>query len=189
MIDDLLQAALDDARAQMRKSLEHLAAELGSIRAGRAKAGMLDGVRVEAYGSQMPLNQVANVSAPQSDLIVVKPYDGSQIGAIERGILEANIGLNPTNDGDLIRVAVPPLTEERREELNKQARMRGEETKIAIRNIRRDVKNDIQALAQEENLSEDMRYEAEEHLQSLTDENTDRVDQMLERKRAEITKV
>ncbi len=189
MIDQPFRQLLDDARDHMHKSLEHLALELSHIRAGRANPAMVEDVRVEAYGSTMPLNQVASVSAPQSDLIVIQPWDKSQLGAIERAIMAANLGLNPTNDGMLIRIAIPPLTEERRKELAKQARAKGEDAKVAIRNVRKDTKNHILRLLNEENLPEDMRYESEEQLQKLTDEHVAKVDQMLEKKEHDIMAV
>ena len=189
MIDQHLRDLLADARAHMHKSLEHLALELSHIRAGRANPAMVEDVRVDAYGSMMPLNQVASVSAPQSDLIVIQPWDKGQLAAIERAIQAANIGLNPTNDGQLIRIAIPPLTEERRRELAKQAKSKGEDAKVAIRNVRKDAKNHIQKLQNEENLPEDMRYESEDRLQKLTDEHTDKVDQMLAKKESEIMAV
>lgn len=189
MIDTPLKALLSDAQAGMYKSLEHLAVELSHIRAGRANPAMVEDVRVDAYGSMMPLNQVASVSAPQSDLIVIQPWDRSQLAPIERAIQAANIGLNPTNDGQLIRIAIPPLTEERRTELAKQARGKGEEAKISIRNVRRDIKDQIKKVVDEEHLSEDMKYEAEERLQKLTDEHTDKVDAMLEKKEHDIMAV
>ena len=189
MIDDSLSLILDDARDQMRHSLEHLAAELDTIRAGRANPAMLDSVRVEAYGSTMPLNQVASVSAPAPDLIVVQPFDKSTLGNIERGITMANLGLNPTNDGTLIRIGIPALTEERRMELAKTARARAEDAKVSIRNVRKDVKSEIHKTVKEESLSEDMQYEADENLQKLTDEMGTRVDTMLAKKEKDITTV
>src|SRR5690606_12089173 len=189
MIDEPLQRILDEARDHMHKSLEHLAVELGHIRAGRANPAMVEDVRVDAYGSHMPLNQMASVSAPQADLIVIQPWDRSQLGAVERAIMAANLGLNPTNDGTLIRISVPPLTEERRQELAKQARSKGEDAKIAIRNVRRDAKDHIKRTADAEHLSEDMRFEAEERLQQLTDEYVGKVDQMLEKKEHDIMAV
>ena len=189
MIDDTLKRILDDARQHMRKSLEHLAHELTHIRAGRATPAMVDEVRVEAYGQQMPLNQVASISAPQADLIVIQPWDKGTLAPIERGIQAANLGLNPTNDGTLIRIAVPPLTEERRKELVKSARAQGEDTKVAIRNVRRSAKDEIKKATDEEHLSEDMRYEAEERLQELTDEYVKKVDDLLDRKEHEIMEV
>lgn len=189
MIVEHLKAILSEAGDAMSASLTHLSAELQAIRAGRANPGILDGVRVEAYGSQMPLNQLATVSAPQPDLIVVKPYDKTQLAEIERGIAAANVGLHPTNDGELIRLAVPPLTEERRQELMKQARTKGEEAKVSIRNARHAAKNEIGKLTKEENVPEDMHYEAEERLQKLTDEHTGKVDAVLEKKEKDIMTV
>lgn len=189
MLDDQLTLILSDARDHMHKSLEHLAVELSHIRAGRANPAMVEDVRVDAYGSAMPLNQVANVSAPQSDLIVIQPWDKSQLGAIERAITAANLGLNPTNDGTLIRLSIPPLTEERRRDLARQARTKGEDAKIAVRNVRRDAKDHVKKAVDSDHLSEDMRYEAEEQLQKLTDEHTEKVDQMLGRKEHDIMAV
>ncbi len=189
MIDDSLTLILDDARDQMRKSLEHLAAEMDTIRAGRANASMLDSVRVEAYGSTMPINQVASVSAPAPDLIMVSPFDKSTLGNVERGITMANLGLNPTNDGSVIRISIPPLTEERRNDLAKTARSRAEDAKISIRNVRKDVKSEIQKTVKAESLSEDMQYEAEQNLQDLTDQMNGRADTMLAKKEKDITTV
>ncbi|MEL6614459.1 MAG: ribosome recycling factor [Bacteroidota bacterium] len=189
MIDDSLTLILDDARDQMRHSLEHLASELDTIRAGRASAAMLDSVRVEAYGTSMPLNQVASVSAPAADLIVVQPFDKSTLGDIERGITLANLGLNPTNDGTLIRIGIPALTEERRKELAKTAKSRTEDAKVSIRNVRKDAKNEIHKTVKDESLSEDMQYEADENLQKLTDEMSSRAEKMLVAKEKDIMTV
>jgi len=189
MIDVPLQAVLDEARQNMQKSLEHFAHELTHIRAGRATPSMVDEVRVDAYGQQMPLNQVASVSAPQPDLIVIQPWDKGSLGPIERAIQAANLGFNPTNDGQLIRISLPPLTEERRKELAKSARAQGEDAKVAVRNVRRQSKDDIKKTADAESLSEDMRYEAEQQLQKLTDEFTGRVEEILDKKEKEILSV
>lgn len=189
MEDDLIQMALDEADEGMDQALKHLRAELGSIRTGRASPAMLQNVRVDYYGSPTPLNQVASVGAPQADLLVVQPFDTNAIDDIERGIMKANLGLNPSNDGQMIRVPVPPLSQERREELVEKAHALGEEAKISIRNTRRDMKNEIRDLQESENLSEDVRYGAEEELQEITDRHTDRVDQFLEKKEKEIMKV
>ena len=189
MIDDALTLILDDARDQMRHSLEHLASEMDTIRAGRANPAMLDSVRVEAYGATVPLNQVASAAAPQSDLIIVSPYDKGTIGDIERGITNANLGLNPTNNGAQILISVPPLTEERRKELAKTAKARTEDAKVSIRNVRKNAKNEIHKTVKEEHLSEDMQYEADESLQKLTDEMSARADTMLESKEKDILTV
>lgn len=189
MLDENLQLILDETREQMDKTVDHLRTELNTLRAGRAHPAMLDTVRIDAYGSQMPLNQMASVSAPQADLIVVQPWDRSALSAIEKGIIAANLGLNPSNDGNLIRIPVPPPSEERRRELAKSARARGEDAKISIRNIRRASKDEIKSIQQEENLSEDLRYQAEDDLQKLTDEHVNRIDALLDRKESEIMEV
>ncbi len=189
MIDPQLQEILDEAELQMDKSIEHLQHELSTIRAGRANASMLDMVRVDAYGSSMPLNQVASVSAPQSDLISVNPWDKGQIGAIERAITMANLGVNPTNNGEAILISIPPLTEERRRDLSKSARGKGEDAKIAVRNARRTAKDGLKKTASADSLSEDMEYEAEEALQTLTDSYVTKIDARLEHKEKDIMTV
>jgi ribosome recycling factor len=189
MPDDPIQDVLDEAETQMDEAISHLQSELKTIRAGRATPGMLDNVTVEYYGSQTPLNQVASVSAPQADLLVVQPFDQNALQDIEKGIMKADLGLNPNNDGEKIRIPVPPLSEERRKELVNTAGERAEETKISIRNIRRDAKNEIHRVVEEENLSEDVKYGGEEDLQDITDAHTDRVDSLLEKKRERIMDV
>ncbi len=189
MIHESLQLILGDAREHMDKSLEHLVSELKSIRAGRATPSMLENVRVDYYGTQTPLNQMASVNAPQPDLLVVQPWDRSVLAEIEKAIQSANLGLNPSNDGATIRLPVPPLSEERRVDLVKSAKTRGEDTKVAIRNIRRNSKDHLHKTQKEENLPEDMGHEANEALQKLTDEYTDKVDTMLRNKEDEIMEV
>ena len=189
MIDPQLQDALDEAEMAMDDAIEHLNHELNAIRAGRANPQMLDSVRVEAYGTTTPLNQVANTAAPQADLITVTPYDKSTIGAIEKGITLANLGLNPTNNGSQILLSIPPLTEERRRDLAKGARAKGEDAKISVRNARRAAKDQIKKTANAESLSEDMQYEAEESLQSLTDSYVSRIDKALDAKEKDIMTV
>lgn len=189
MSDDPIQDVLDDAQERMEESVQFLRSELNSIRAGRASPAMLNNVKVDYYGSLTPLNQVASVNAPQADLLIVQPFDRSAIDDIERAIMTADLGLNPSNDGEKIRIPVPPLSEERRKELAKKARERGEETKISIRNIRRDVKNEIKGTVESENLSEDVLYGAEEDLQEITDACTAKVDKLLDKKEEEIMKV
>lgn len=189
MIDPALQELLDDAEMHMDKTIDHLTNDLSTIRAGRANASMLDGVRVDAYGSSMPLSQVASVAAPQSDLITVQPWDKGTIGAIERGITNANLGLNPTNNGNSILLVIPPLTEERRRDLSKAARAKGEDAKIAVRNSRRTAKDALKKTAANASLSEDTEYEAEGALQALTDRYIARIDATLEAKEKDIMTV
>ncbi len=189
MNDPSMKAVLDEAKAGMEKSMSHLRAELNSIRTGRATPAMLENVRVEYYGSTMPINQVASISAPQADLLMVQPWDTNALEPVEKAIMQANLGLNPSNDGQMIRVPVPPLSGDRREELVKTARGLGEEAKISIRNIRRNAKDEIKRTQQKENLSEDVRYGGEEELQEMTDEYTNSIDTLLSRKEEEIRKV
>lgn len=189
MLHELIELVIEDAREHMEKTIEWTRAELNTIRAGRASPAMVENVRVDYYGSSTPLNQMSSVSAPQPDLIVIQPWDRSALSLIERAIIAANLGLNPSNDGMLIRIPVPPLSEERRRELAKTARSRGEESKIAIRNIRRHSRDEIKKTQKEENLPEDMRYEGEDQLQKITDSFIGKVDQILSRKEAEIMEV
>lgn len=189
MVDQHIKVLLDEAKASMEKSLDWLRTELHSIRAGRATPSMIENVRVDYYGSQTPLNQLASISAPQTDLLIVQPWDRSALGAVEKGIQAANMGLNPSNDGSLIRIPVPPLSEERRKDLVKTARSRGEEAKIAVRNIRREVKDRIKKVSEDESISEDMRFEGEERLQEVTNEYVETIDHLLDRKEEEIMEV
>ena len=189
MLNENFQLILDEAQDGMNKTLDHLRNELHTIRAGRATPAMLEGIRVDYYGTQTPLNQMASVSAPQPDLLVIQPWDRSALSAIEKAIQAANIGMNPSNDGGLIRIPVPPLSEERRKDLAKTARSRGEDAKIAVRNIRRSAKDEIKSIQKEENLPEDMRYESEDELQKITDDFVQKIDYLLDRKEAEIMEV
>ncbi|MDE2730755.1 MAG: ribosome recycling factor [Bacteroidota bacterium] len=189
MLDELLEIILLDAEEHMEKSLAHLRKELSAIRAGRATPAMLQTVRVEYYGSRSPLNQVATISAPQPDLLVVAPWDKSAMGAIEKAIQSANLGLNPSNDGLLIRVPVPPLSGDRRQSLCRRARRLAEEAKVAVRNIRRHAKDQVKSTQEDENLSEDMRYHAEEELQKRTDRYVEQIDATSRRKEAEILEI
>lgn len=189
MVHEDIQLLLDEAKDHMGKTLDHLNHELAKFRVGRATPAMLEGIKVEFYGSMMPLNQVSSVSAPAPDLIVVQPWDKSALGGIERAIIAANLGLNPSNDGQMIRVPVPPLSEERRRELVKTASTRAEDARVAIRNVRRSTKDEIKSIQQEHSLPEDMRYEGEDILQEMTDEHIEKVEDMLKRKEEDIMEV
>jgi len=189
MLHESLKMVLDEARDHMDKSVEHLRSDLRSIRAGRASPAMLETVKVDYYGTHTPLAQMASISAPQPDLILVQPWDSSVLNAVEKAIQAANLGLNPSNDGNFIRLPVPPLSEERRRDLVKGARTRGEDAKIAIRNVRRHSKDHIKDMSKEEGLPEDMRFEAEDDLQKMTDDYIRKVDSLLEHKEAEIMEV
>ena len=185
MIDELLQ----DAREHMEKSVEATRSKFGSVRTGRASPALLDRINVDYYGAQTPLKQLATVSAPEARLLTVQPYDKSSIKNIERAILESDVGLTPNNDGQLIRLQVPELTEERRKELVKVVRHLCEEGRVAIRNIRRDVMHDLRELRDAGEAGSDDEHRAEEALQKLTDEKTKELDALLKGKEEEILEV
>jgi ribosome recycling factor len=185
MIDDLLQ----DAREHMDKSVDATRHKFGSVRTGRASSALLDRINVDYYGAQTPLKQLATVSAPEARLLTVQPYDKSSIKNIERAIMESDIGLTPNNDGSIIRLQVPELTEERRRELVKVVRNLAEEGKVAIRNIRRDVMQDLRELRDAGEAGSDDEHRAEEALQKLTDEKVKELDALLKGKEEEILEV
>ena len=177
---------VEDAKERMDAALEAVQREFGTVRTGKATPALLDSVRVDAYGGKMPLNQVATVGAPEPSMIVVQPFDKTLIGEIERGILGAGLGLNPANDGNLIRVPIPPLNEERRREFVKVLHKMAEDGKISIRHARRIVRDEIQSLVKEHEIGEDEGRRREESLEKLTHEYADKVDAMLKQKEAEV---
>jgi ribosome recycling factor len=185
MIDDLLA----DAREHMDKSVDATRGKFGSIRTGRATPALLDRIVVEYYGTQTPINQLATISAPEARLLTVQPYDKSSIKAIERSIQESDLGLTPNNDGQIIRLQVPELTEERRRQLVKVVRGLAEEGKVAIRNIRRDVMHDLRELRDAGEAGSDDEHRAEEALQKLTDEKVHDLDALVKGKEDEILEV
>lgn len=176
------------AEDQMKKAIEHLEIELIKIRAGKANPQMVDGITVDYYGSPMPLNQVSNVSVMDARTLSIQPWEKNMLQPIERAIIAANIGINPQNDGNIIRLFLPPLTEERRKELVKKCHAEGEHSKVAIRNIRRDAIEHIKRL-QKNGLSEDVSKEAETNVQNLTDKFIAVVDKHLGSKEKEIMSV
>ncbi|MGB7055706.1 MAG: ribosome recycling factor [bacterium] len=171
---------------KMQKSLLLLAQELSKLRTGRASPALLEGIKVEYYGSQLPLNQVATISIPEPRLIIIQPWDKTALPNIEKAIFKSAVGLTPNNDGNVIRLAVPPLTTERREELIKLTLRMAEETKVAIRNIRRDSNNEIKRLEKEKEISEDASFKAHEDVQHTTDEFITKVDDVQKEKEKEI---
>jgi ribosome recycling factor len=185
MIDDLLK----DAREHMNKSVDATRIKFGSVRTGRASPALLDRINVDYYGSQTPLKQLATVSAPEARLLTVQPYDKTSMKNIERAILESDIGLTPNNDGAIIRLQIPELTEERRKELVKVVRTIAEEGRVAIRNIRRDVMHDLRELRDAGEAGTDDEHRAEEALQKLTDEKIKELDAVLKAKEEEILEV
>jgi ribosome recycling factor len=185
VIDDLLQ----DARDHMAKSVEATRSKFGSVRTGRASPALLDRINVDYYGTQTPLKQLATIHASEARLLTVQPYDKSSIKAIERAIMESDVGLTPNNDGQLIRLQVPELTEERRRQLVKVVRGLCEEGKVAVRNIRRDVMHDLRELRDMGEAGSDDEHRAEEALQKLTDEKVRELEDLLKGKEAEILEV
>ena len=181
----MINEHLDDAELKMDQAVEHTIHEFGGIRTGRANPGLLSRVTVDYYGTSTPLQQLASFSTPEARMLIVSPYDKGAIADIERGIREADLGLNPSNDGNIIRLAFPSLTEERRRELIKVVRSMAEEGKVSIRNIRRSAKDAIEA----EDVSEDDIHRAEKELQDLTDKHTATIDEALEKKEAELLEV
>jgi ribosome recycling factor len=183
MIDVLLQ----DARERMAKSVEASQHEFATVRTGRASPNLLDRIMVDYYGSATPLKQLATISAPEARLLTVQPYDKSSIKAIEKAINESDVGLNPSNDGNVVRLAIPELTEERRRDLVKVVRHLAEEGRVAIRNVRRDVMHDLRELKSEGDASSDDEHRAEVELQKLTDAKVGELDAL--RKEEEILEV
>jgi ribosome recycling factor len=183
-----VQMALEEAEGAMKKAIDHLEAELKKIRAGKAHPSMLDSVMVDYYGSRTPLKQVANVSTPDPKTISVQPWEKSMLDPISTAIINANLGLNPQNNGDLIMINIPALTEERRRELSKRARGEGEHARVSIRNARKDA-NDLIKEAEKEGLPEDDAKRAEQKVQELTNSYSDKVEEILDQKEKDIMTV
>ncbi len=185
MIDDFLS----DANRRMDKTVEATAHEFNTVRTGRASAALLDRVQVDYYGQKTPLKQLATVNVPESQLLTIQPFDPGSLKAVERAIQESDLGLTPSNDGRVIRLPIPQLTEERRRELVKVVRHLAEEGRIAIRNVRRDVMHDLKELVREGEVGDDEERRAEERLQKLTDQHVARIGELLKRKEEEILEV
>lgn len=183
-----LSLIMDDAEEHMKKAIQHLEIELVKIRAGRANPNMLDGIVVDYYGSPTPIGQVGNISVADARTLTIQPWEKNMLQPIERAIINSNIGLAPQNDGNIIRLFLPPLTEERRKELVKRVNAEGEHTKVAVRNIRRDAIEGIKKL-QKDGLSEDAAKDAEKDMQLMTDKYTAQIDKHLEAKDKEIMAV
>lgn len=180
---------IKEMRNQMDAAIEATRREFSGVRTGKASPTLLDTVRVEAYGSKVPLNQVANVSTPEARLIVVQPYDKNVINEIEKGIMTADLGLNPSNDGTLIRVPIPPLSEERRKEMVKLLHKLAEEGKISVRHARQEAKKTITEQEHDHEISEDEARRQLDEIQEITDGYIARIDKMMEKKEAEIMEV
>jgi ribosome recycling factor len=189
MTDDLVTGLLDDARERMHKSIDSTRHEFGSVRTGRASPALLDRIVVDYYGAATPLKQLSTVSAPEPRMLTIQPYDKSSIKAIERAILESDVGLTPNNDGVIIRLVLPELTEERRKQLVKVVRGIAEEGRVAIRNVRRDVMHDLRELKEAGETGSDDEHRAEVELQKVTDVRIAELDELLKAKEEEILEV
>jgi ribosome recycling factor len=174
---------------RMRGAVKTLEEDLAAIRTGRASPALVERLEVEYYGTRTPLQQIANISAPEPRLVTIKPFDPSTMKDIERAIQVSDLGLTPSNDGKIIRLSIPPLTEERRHELVKLVRSRTEEARVAVRNVRRDVQNELRDLEKEKEISEDELYRSEERLQKLTDDHVEAINAVSEKKEAEVLEV
>lgn len=180
---------LHDTDVRMGKSVEAFNHELAKIRTGRASTALLDTVKVEAYGSPMSLNQVANLTVPDAHTIAIQPWDKGMLNAIEKGIRDANLGLNPTSDGNIVRVPMPPLTEDRRKEIVKLVKKLGEEAKVSVRNVRRDSMEHLKKAEKAEHFSEDERKRGEDDVQKKTDLNVKEIDGLVAAKEKEVMAV
>ena len=185
----MVDTFLKETETKMEKAVESTKDKFASIRAGRANVSMLDGISVDAYGAPSPLSQIGTLSAPEARLLTIDPWDKSLIPAIEKAIQQANLGLNPSNDGRIIRLSVPELTEERRKEYVKMVRKEAEEGKVAIRNIRKDVNNKLRKSEKDSEITEDDLKSGEDSVQKLTDKFTKLVDEALDKKEKELTTV
>jgi ribosome recycling factor len=184
-MDDLIQ----DATRRMDKSVEAAQTEFGTLRTGRASPALLDRIQIDYYGQQTPLKQLATISAPEPRMLTIQPFDPNSVSTIERAIQESDLGLTPSNDGKLIRLPIPQLTEERRKELVKVVRHMAEEGRVAVRNVRRDAIHHLKELVDNGEVGSDDEHRAEDRVQKLTDEHVHQIDELLKRKEAEIMEV
>lgn len=182
----MIESIYEETRERMGKSVNTLKSEFKKVRTGRASLALLDGIRVDYYGTLTPLNQMASLAVPESRLITIQPWDLSVIKEIEKAILKSDLGLTPSNDGKIIRIAIPPLTEDRRKELVKIANKISEEYKVAVRNIRRDSNETLKGFKKDGDISEDEAFKAQDQIQKITDEFIRRIEEVYQEKEKEI---
>jgi ribosome recycling factor len=187
-MNEEVQEVIKEAKGKMKKAVDHLANELARVRAGKANPRILDGINVDYYGASTPLYQVANIGTPDAKTITIQPWDKNVIDNIEKAIMDSNLGLNPQNDGELIRLNIPPLTEERRKDLVKQIHSEGENAKVSVRNARREANEKLKKL-KNEGIPEDETNRGEDEVQKLTDTYGKKVDEVMEAKEKEIMTV
>ncbi|NLN86830.1 MAG: ribosome recycling factor [Syntrophomonadaceae bacterium] len=185
MVDDIIT----DAESRMNKTIEHLLADFAGMRAGRANPAMLDKIMANYYGAPTPINQMANINVPEARLLIINPWDKSSIGDIEKAILKSDLGINPNNDGNVIRLSIPQLTEERRKDLVKVIKKRAEEGKVAVRNIRREANDLIKSIEKDKLISEDAGKKGLDDIQKVTDGFIKEIDQITQEKEKEILEV
>jgi len=185
----MIEESLKEARERMDKTVASVQKDLSQVRTGKATTALLDNIKVECYDQHMPLNQVASISTPDVRLLTVQPWDKTIVKNIEKAILKSDLGLNPINDGNIIRLSIPKLTEERRKELVKLVGKFGEEGKIAVRNIRRDVNEKLKNMEKNKQIGEDELYKAQEETQKITDEAVEKIDELVKNKEIEIMQV
>ena len=185
----MFREVISNSDHAMTESIEHLHRDLGGIRTGKANPALLDSIRVEYFGQQVPLKQVANIAAPDARLITIQPWDRNVIGEIEKAILASELGLNPQNDGTLIRLPIPQLTEERRRDLGKVVKRLGEDTKVSIRNARRDSNDLLKKMEKQHDISEDQMHTTQNDVQKMTDNFIKKVDEIIRTKEKEIMEI
>ncbi|MDK3788016.1 ribosome recycling factor [Staphylococcus pseudintermedius] len=184
-----MKEIIQDAKTRMKKSTENLSRELAQINAGRANSNLLEGVQVDYYGAPTPVQQLASINVPEARLLVVSPYDKTSLADIEKAIIAANLGVNPTSDGDVIRIMVPALTEERRKEIVKEVKKTGENAKVSIRNIRRDANDTLKRQEKDGDISEDELRNGSDEVQKITDSSIKEIDQLVADKEKDIMSV
>lgn len=189
MSDELIKLVIDEAREKMHKAVEHARGEFGSIRTGRASPALVEKLSVEYYGSEVPLQQIAGFQVPEARMLVISPYDKGSLGAIEKAIQHSDLGLNPSNDGQVIRLTFPQLTAERRKDLVKVVKHMAEEGRVAIRNVRRSARHELEALQKDNEATEDDVARAEKDLDKLTHAQEAEIDKALEQKEQELLEV
>ncbi len=188
-MDEQVRALLQDAEEKMKQAVQATRRELAAIRTGRAHASLLDRVVVDYYGTEMPVNQLASISVPEARLLVIQPWDKNAVKLIEKAILKSDLGLTPSSDGTVVRIQIPPLTEERRKELARLARKEAEDKRVAVRNVRRDANDAIKKLEKDGQLSEDVARRTQQQIQELTDRYIQEIDALLAAKEKEILEV
>ncbi|MGE5416629.1 MAG: ribosome recycling factor [Acidobacteriota bacterium] len=180
---------IEESESKMKKTIELLAKDFAGMRAGRANPAMLDRVMVDYYGSPTPINQLGNIGVPEPRLLVIQPWDKTSIADIEKAIMKSDLGITPSNDGNVIRIAIPSLTEERRKELVKVVRKRAEEAKVAVRNVRRDANDELKKLEKDGKIAEDESKTRQDEVQKMTDNNTKEIDKLAQGKEKELMEV